>query len=411
MRGTLRSPEFTKLLAGTAVSSFGDAVSPVVLAFCLLQATGSVVDLGLVVGSRALAHVAFLGLAGTLADRFPRSRVLLLSCLASAASQLGLALCVSFAPHTVLLVVTAASVNGATTAFSGPAAAGLLPETVPPDQVVPANALFRVGVNATSILGTIAAAVLVGFVAPSVGLYLDALTFVVASAVFSRLRRRAQTSPTAREALWSSMAEGWSLFWGTFWIKATVGAFAVVNFAFASAYFVLGPALAVEGIGRSQWSLVVAGQGVGFLVGGVASTRMRERNTLTQGLAWASTFAVFLVALSRELPVGWLLAASVVAGVGLERFNVCWQVVLQTNVPREFLSRISSYDQMGSFIAIPAGEIASGLIASLVGVRVALVIYAIVCVVVCVGLAISPRIRTVGITNVPATGSSACWVS
>lgn len=399
MINSLRRTQFIALAAGSSVSAFGDAISPIMLAFCILETTHSVQHLALVVGLRAASHVLCLLVAGVAADRYPRVRVMTLSCAASAISQLSLAAAVSWVPGDHLVVVAAAMFNGATTAFYAPAAVGHLPDTVNERELVRANAVYRVASNGAGILGTICASVIVGFFDPAVGLFVDASTFAVAAVVLTRSAGRSrQHGPAAAavaepESLRRSLADGWTFFWERFWIKATVAAFAVVNLAFAAAYFVLGPALAMSGLGKSSWSLIAAGQAAGFMIGGLAALRLPSRRELTYGLLCSLPFPGFLLALGLGVPALALVALSAVAGIGLELFNVSWQVVLQSNVPRAYISRMSSYDQLGSFMAIPLGELLAGPLAGIWGVSWTLTVFAAACTAVCLATAMTRRVR------------------
>jgi MFS family permease len=392
----LRRRQFARLTIGSSVSAFGDAISPIMLAFCVLEASESVVYLGLVVSARAAAHVACLVFAGVLADRFSRVRLMTYSCLASVVSQLLLGAAAFFVPTVGPWLIIAAVLNGVTTAFYAPATMGHLPDTVDDVDLVPANAVYRVLSNGAGILGTLFASVLVVFADPALGLLVDAITFLVAAFLFASLRKLPVDRRTVAEgSLLSNLTEGWSIFWGNLWIKATVGAWAVLNFAFAAAYFVLGPALATAGLGKSAWALVAGGQAGGFLLGGVASLRMPRRHVLVYGLLCALPFAGFLFALGTDTPVAVLVMLSVIGGFGLELFNVSWQVTLQSNVPRRFLSRINSYDQLGSFASIPLGTLLAGPIAAGLGVSDALTVFAVVCVVTCLAVVSTRSVRAV----------------
>lgn len=56
----------------------------------------------------------------------------------------------------------------------------------------------------------------------------------------------------------------------------------------------------------------------------------------------------------------------------LEIFGVFWELSLQQHVPHDRLSRVSSYDALGSFVAIPVGQLLAGPLAAAVGVRTAI---------------------------------------
>ncbi len=68
-----------------------------------------------------------------------------------------------------------------------------------------------------------------------------------------------------------------------------------------------------------------------------------------------------LLAVAAPLPL--IMAAAVVAGIGIEVFGVLWDTALQQHVPRDRLSRVAAWDQLGSFVVIPIGLTIVGPIA------------------------------------------------
>ncbi len=105
--------------------------------------------------------------------------------------------------HLVVLQALA----GAGTAFHTPAAAGLLPATVDPDDVQPANALLSLSTNVTKVAAIGVAGVLVATVGPGWALLIDAATFTVSAACLATLPA-AGTVP-ARTSITRSLAGGW----------------------------------------------------------------------------------------------------------------------------------------------------------------------------------------------------------
>src|SRR5919206_4153603 len=79
--------DFRLLFLGQALSRVGSGMVGVALAFAVLDATGSVGDLGLVLACRTLALAVFLLHAGVLADRLSRRGVLVVSDVVSFGSQ------------------------------------------------------------------------------------------------------------------------------------------------------------------------------------------------------------------------------------------------------------------------------------------------------------------------------------
>ena len=80
-----------------------------------------------------------------------------------------------------------------------------------------------------------------------------------------------------------------------------------------------------------------------------------------------------LLAVTAPLPL--IMAAAVVAGVGIEVFGVLWDTALQQHIPRERLSRVAAWDQLGSFVAIPIGLTIVGPISAALGVTETLLLF------------------------------------
>ena len=66
------------------------------------------------------------------------------------------------------------------------------------------------------------------------------------------------------------------------------------------------------------------------------------------------------------------MAGAFLSGIGLEQFGIAWETSMQEHVPADVLARVYSYDALGSFIAVPAGELAAGPVAHTIGTGPAL---------------------------------------
>jgi MFS family permease len=89
-----------------------------------------------------------------------------------------------------------------------------------------------------------------------------------------------------------------------------------------------------------------------------------------------------------------LVVAAFVGGMGIEVFGMGWNLAMQEHVPDEMLSRAYSYDALGSFIAIPVGQLAFGPLAAAFGYSDVLVVSAVVYVAICALVLLSRAVRT-----------------
>jgi MFS family permease len=110
-----------------------------------------------------------------------------------------------------------------------------------------------------------------------------------------------------------------------------------------------------------------------MIVGGLIAMRIRVHRLLFLGTAATALEALPALSLGVFPHVGLLVVAGFVAGVGLEQFGVAWETTMQEHVPADKLARVYSYDMVGSFVAIPVGQVIAGPVAQAVGVEPTLV--------------------------------------
>ncbi len=158
----------------------------------------------------------------------------------------------------------------------------------------------------------------------------------------------------------AELREGWQLFRGTTWLWVVVVGFGALNAIGAGAWLTLGPALAGETIGRQAWGWVLSAEAAGALVATVVLLRVPLPRPLLVGMVAVSLLGIPMLALGLGAPVGLLVVASCAAGIGLEVFGMGWSLAMQENVDEGQLSRAYSYDALGSFVAMPVGQLVYG---------------------------------------------------
>ena len=391
--GPLRSRNFRLLLACDVISTTGTAVATVALPFAVLQIGGSASDVGYVAAAYLVPLIGFLLLGGVMADRLPRHQVMMaanaLQALAQAASA-GLLL----AGHAQVWELAAlAAARGVGSGFYLPAAEGLLPHTVPADQRAPANALDRIGRNSGQIGGAALGGVLVGLAGPGWGLAADAVSFAVAGAL--RAGMRFPALPAApRAGLVHELREGWRDFISRRWLWVIVAQFAFVVAILAGTQSVLGPLVADAHLGGARsWGLILAAEGLGAVLGGFVMIRFRPRRMLLAASLAVPADSVFFLALAVPLPVPVIAATAFAAGASVEVFSVNWATTMQQEIPPAMLSRLSSYDALGSFALAPVGTAVAGPLAGSFGTSAVLTAGAILVVLLTAAVLLVPEVR------------------
>jgi MFS family permease len=372
-RGPLGERAFALLFAGRAISTIGDKIVPVALAFAVLDLTGSVTDLGIVLTAQSVPLVVFVLLGGVWADRLPRQLVMLASDLVRALAQgVSAALLLSGAAHVWELAVLQA-IYGAAAAFFGPASTAIVPQTVGDSDPQQANALLGLTGNVSDVLGPALAGVLVATAGPGWGLAVDAASFV-ASAAFLAFLRVPSAIAVANTSTLAQLRAGWQAFRSRTWLWASVLFFTLfIGFVF-SPLQVLGPQVARSSLGGpAAWAAISATLGVGAILGAMLGMRWRPRHPLRVAfIGFLIAGPALFVLLAAHAPLALILPVALIDGGSGALFNVFWFTALQGDVPSAELSRVSSWDWMGTLGLQPIGLAASGPVAAAIGVATTL---------------------------------------
>lgn len=373
----LQDRPFALFYTARLVSTAGSTMAPVALAFAVLEVTGSATALGLVLAARTVPMVLFLLVGGVVADRFSRARVMQASHLLSTLTQATVAtLVITGHAHLWSLVVLEAA-NGTVAAFSMPAMSGIVAQLAPRSHLQQANALLSFSQSGLNVLGPTVAALLVVSVGPGWALAVDSLTWLVASALIAAVRLPGR-SPGHQPSVVADLKEGWAVVAGLPWLWAVVAGFTVLNAIHAGAWLTLGPALASDTFGAGGWGLVLSAESVGVLVTTLVAMRVTLRRPLRTGMLGAGLLSLPLVALGLDPHVVPLMLLAFLAGAGIEVFDLGWNLALQEHVEESMLSRVYSYDALGSFVAMPVGQVLFGPLGGVFGYRGVLVTSSVV---------------------------------
>ncbi|MEU7586543.1 MFS transporter [Micromonospora sp. NPDC049230] len=390
----LRDRSFRLLFASRTVSALGNAVAPVALAFAVLSLPGATATtLGLVLLGRSVAQVVFLIVAGVVADRLPRYAVMMTAELLAGTTQVIVA--ILFLTDSVHLgvVVGLEVLNGASLAFLMPASAGLVPQLVKTPHLQSANALLRISVNFSNIVGAAIAGVLVATVGPGWALLVDAASFFLSAALLAGVSV-AHTLRAERSTMLEDLRHGWHEFSSRQWVWVIVVAAAVVNACFTGGFNVLGPIVAKQYIGgAAAWAAIAAALSAGLLVGSFVALRMRPVYPMRTVVVAAFGFCLPLFLLAGPAQLWIIVAAAFCMGICADISGVFWDTGLQTHIPQESLSRVSAYDMLGSLALGPVGLAVAGPIADAIGVRETLIGAGGLIVLSCLAALLSAQVR------------------
>ncbi|MEO6510441.1 MAG: MFS transporter [Nocardioides sp.] len=293
------------------------------------------------------------------------------------------------------MVIVLSALNGLLSAMSFPALASLMPQLVPREQLQRANALMSLVRGGLTIIGPTVSALLVVTVGPGWALFADALTWF-ASAVLLLGVKIPPPAPREKDApgTFAELRVGWTYFRTTTWLWVVVLAFGLLNAIQTGAMFTLGPAVAKATIGEQGWGLALSAESVGLLLMTVVMLRVPLQRPLLLGMLGIALLGVPMVMLGADPRLALLMAAMFVAGAGTEVFSMGWNLAMQEHVEESMLSRAYSYDALGSFVAMPIGQLAYGPLGAAFGYRDVLVVSGVAYVAICALTLLSRSVRT-----------------
>jgi MFS family permease len=399
----LRERNFAWFFASQFVNISGSMMAGIALAFAILEISDSASAIGQVLAARTIPMVVFLLWGGVIADRISRALIIRLSNLASALTQGAVAYLVLSGQAELWMIIVLEAVNGTTAAVSLPAMDGLVPQLVRREQLQATNALLSMSRGVLAVLGPSTAALLVVTVGPGWALAVDAMTWLAAAALTIRVKIPAR-EPRAggpKPSTLHELREGWQLFIGIRWLWIVVAAFCVLNAIMVGALFTLGPALANHTIGADGWGYALSAEAVGLLAMTFVLLRVSIRRPLLSGMIGISVLSIPLVTYGLDPSVVPLVIAMFVAGGGMQVFNIGWDLAMQENIDERLLSRAYSYDSVGSFVAMPVGQLIYGPLGDTFGYQQVFVVSGIVYAAVCALTLTSPSVRNLR-RSVPA---------
>jgi MFS family permease len=389
----MRVPNFRWYFLSSLIDMAGTTMAPVALAFAVLEVSDSPTALGAVLAANSIPLVLFMLFGGVIADRLPRVLILRVGSLVLAVTQgMAAALVITDTAELWMLIVLEA-LNGLTMAMVFPAFAAIMPQLVPRGMLQSANVLQSMSRGALRVVGPSVAALLVVTVGPGWALAADALTYLVASLLLllvtlPRPGRDADSSSTLAE-----LREGWSLFVCTTWLWVVVLAFSVLNAIHAGALLTLGPVVAKDTIGEQGWGYILSAESLGLLAMTAIMLRRRLERPLFFGMLGIATAGFPMVLLGASPELLPLVALAFVAGAGIEVFSLGWTLAMQENIEERMLSRAFSYDALGSFVAMPIGQLAFGPLALAFGYGEVLVVSGVAYVAICLLTLVSASVR------------------
>jgi MFS family permease len=358
--GVLAETNFRRFYTGYVTSLFGSSMSAVAVAFAVLDSGKHATGLGYVFAAGVVPQVLGLPVAGAVADRFGRRRVMLAADTLRCATQGALAGAVLAGRPALWVFVLLAWLGGTGEGFFTAARDALTVEIAPRGQLVNANAMYGLARSATSIAGPAVGGVLVALAGSGLVVAVDAGSYAVSVLALALLRlprrvgtRDGETDPGApglRRMLWRDMAEGWAEFRSRTWLWAVTVQFAFFNLITWAPWMLLGPVVAHAYLGGAAvWGVIMAAQGAGAIAAGLLALGRKPRRPMVVATVGTFCYALPDLPMALHAPAGWVAAAAFCCGAGSATSGIFGGTAVQQQVPPELLARVNALSLFPAF--------------------------------------------------------------
>jgi predicted MFS family arabinose efflux permease len=396
----LRHRDFALVQLGTGVSAIGTWMQYVALAWGIRQLTSWPFAIALSLVAQFTPSLLLSPIAGSIADRFDRRRVVIIGNLVMIGPAVAIGVLVTLRAQTILWLLGLAAVGGAAQAMTQPATSAIVPQIVPPDEIAQAIAGSSVIANVTRIVGPSLGALAINQLGLASAFYVNGLSFlgVVVAWLWvrptpSRAEHHESFGKQTREGLLYAKSNPQVL-------QLLLLAVVMSAVVFQSA---LLPVIAstVLHSGAGGFGLLQSAGGPGAILGAVVAGEIitdRRRRVALVGGALLVGGGYALVAVSRSL---WLTAGGVaVFGFSFFLVNAIGQTVLLTATPAQYRGRVMGLFSMVTVGGIPVAALVGGALGSWLGPTQAVGVAAVIVFAYAMWFLITGAFRVVAIDEI-----------
>lgn len=385
----LHYPGYRYLWLGQLGHSAAMWMEQVVRPLLVLELTHSPLQVGLVVSVRMIPQLLFGLLAGVIADRYDKRRVLMISQIITMIMHFILALLLLGKRIQVWHVFVTAFISGGSMSFNQPARQTLIPRLVPSDLILNAIALNTAAMNTMRVLGAGLAGGLLVFLDYGEVYLLNAIIFIYVIWTTAHIAFKELTSPelalekpAEKTSILFDLLEGFRYVAANRLVLYLVG-MALVIFVIGFPYhqvFIPLLALNVLHIGRSGAGWMLALTGVGALIGSLTMAtlkRLPRRGIIL--MAFLVVFGSALLLLSQSRLIFLSVIGLIIAGGMSTAYNSLNISLLFEQSPPNYHGRVLSLMSLDrGFVSV--GAVLAGGLAEALGPQLGLEVLALTCI-------------------------------
>ena len=361
---------------GLVVSLIGTMMHNTAQSWLVYRLIKSELALGTTVFVNHLPALLLGPIAGIVADRYSRRRIVLWTQSLFLIQAVILATLTLTGHVTWTWVLILAASLGVVNAFDVPTRQSLIPQLVPKDDLLNAIALNSLGFQMARLLGPSLGGFAIALWGEGVCFALNAASFLAVLLVLTRIDTPGPPPIDEATSTGQRLREGLHYAWTHAEVRDHLILSAAVNICSASV-LVLGPifADALFHQGPRGFGILISGLATGAIVGmlGLAS---RDQQRKLDGVILISTIlaGVAFLAFSQAPSFLTALAITPLMGYGYMRQNAATNTRVQTMIPDEMRGRVMGFYSMTVIGMVPLGGLLLGSLAAAAGPRLTMLL-------------------------------------
>jgi len=359
----LRGANYRWLWIGQFVSVLGDKINQIAMAMMVYTVTGSMLQMGIMLGITLLPAALFGVFAGVYVDRWNRRTTMIAADLIRAVLVLLIPFVARFGIGWVYLV---AFIVSTVSLFFVPAKRAMIPDLVPEDQLTAANSLDSASEAVAELGGLAVGAALVALLGHVAAFGVDAISFVFSAAMISFISvpRATPANETAARSMMTEAIEGLRYIWDNDVLRDLIGVYGIAA-VFGAGGIALTYAMALKRFqaGAPGVALLDAAVTFGIVLGAIIVGRSGSRRAGAKFLLGIGGVGLSIFALAFAQNI-WLAAVFLfLGGIANMLFVIPAATLLQVRSVDSVRGRVMAASSTVSRIAMVAGVVIVGAMA------------------------------------------------
>ncbi|WP_180955245.1 MFS transporter [Peribacillus deserti] len=343
------------------ITSLGDSIFVIALTWLLVEKTGSPAVVGTYLFILGISKLVFIIIGGAAVDRFDPKKLLLWSTLIRAAVIL-LSLSAVYSDFGgVWIFYLMSAIFGSVDAIAEPAAITARTRIVTKEFYTQSMGLLMTAGNVSAIIGPMLGAGLVAAGSTETAIIINALIFMAAAFLLSRVNITSEREPEQTGRMWQNIKDGFSYFLHTP-IILTMAIFAFFSNAAVGAILLSIPFLSEElGFGVSGYGMM----NTAIAIGGAAGSVLFSLAAINNPKPWMTLLTCFIQGifiLLTGVTGNLFMITALIALIGLQEaaVNVIAPSVNHAMIPSRMFGRVISVMILVMSGSVPLSQAAAG---------------------------------------------------